>query len=124
MQEMENGQPWVNQPNVIMSPRVFSNKAEEYVPINQRPPIPRRIIRNNLNNNKLNRLRRNLTIKSNLNKIKQNVSVKSANNSRNNYKKKMANFMRLRSAAIPMENIERNLSRPRRKTRKTRKGRK
>jgi hypothetical protein len=104
-----------------MSPRVLSNKAEEYVPINQRPPIPRRIIRNNLNNNKLNILRRNLTIKSNLNKIKRNVSVKSANNARNNYKKKMANYMRVRSAAIPMENIERNLTRPRRKTRKGRK---
>jgi len=126
VEQMEDGQAWANQPNVMMSPRAtaLSNKAEEYIPINQRPPIPRRIIRNNIANTNLNALRRNLSIKANINKIRRNLTLKTANNARKNYKNKMKNFMRVRSTAIPLENLERNLTRPSRKGRKASKTRK
>ena len=113
VREFENGQRWGDAINDNNQSTSFSKNAEEYVPFNKREPIPNRIFRNDLNNTTIANLKRS-------------IRIPSANNARNNYQKKMNRFTRVKSTAIPMRNIERNINRQRksRKSRKNRKSRK
>jgi len=118
-------------------PKPLKLNAEEFVPFNQRNPIPRRITRNNNANANLENARLKIQHQLRLanrprNEVKNIENLRSklqkigTSNTRGNYNEKMQRYLNARAAAVPLENIERNLMRLRttRKTRKARKNRK
>jgi hypothetical protein len=116
-------------------PKPLKLNAEEFIPFNQRSPIPRRISRNNNMNlenarfkieHQMRLANRSKNESKNIENLRSKLQKIGTSNTRGNYNKKMQNYLRVRTAAIPLENIERNLIRPSssRKTRKNRKARK
>jgi hypothetical protein len=120
-----------------VQPKPFKLNAEEFVPFNQRAPIPRRITRNNNANANLENARlkiqhqmrlanRTRNESKNIENLSNKLKSIAISNTRGNYNEKMQRYLNARATAVPLENIERNLMRPRntRKSRKARKNRK